>query len=226
MKSLSFYRVDLAPISFVFLTLLGFRSASSRDSGSGTIWLCFMNVVLFVLGNVFNLRAIQSLYFLHASPRWWQFITSAFCHANFEHLSSNLFLLYVFGKLVEEQEGAFGVWMTYLICAIGSNLVSLWKYPANAVSLGASAAVFGLFVVSVLIRLSWNWKNILEVGILGQFVVTHIIHEVNAQLQGGTSSSMGTVGHLSHLAGALMGVLLIVLLKQLPDPDGNGKRSS
>lgn len=88
----------------------------------GVFWLCFTNVVVFVLDHVFQWKWMSQLYLYHASPRWWQFVTSAFCHASWEHLSSNLFLLYVFGKLVEEQEGAIGVWCAYIICALGKPL--------------------------------------------------------------------------------------------------------
>ena len=49
-----------------------------------------------------------------------QFLTSAFCHHDFNHLSSNAFMLYVFGRIVEEEEGAPGVWGTYLVCALGA----------------------------------------------------------------------------------------------------------
>lgn len=87
--------------------------------------------------------------------RRWQFVTAAFAHASWEHLSSNIFMLYVFGRIVEvgaaaltfapracmcllassvglchcaasaspgavqEEEGALGVWATYLICSVG-----------------------------------------------------------------------------------------------------------
>lgn len=44
----------------------------------------------------------------------------AFCHAGWEHLSNNLFLLFVFGRIVEEEEGAAGVWTSYLLSAIGA----------------------------------------------------------------------------------------------------------
>ena len=29
-------------------------------------------------------------------------------------------MLYVFGRIVEEEEGAPGVWGTYLVCALGA----------------------------------------------------------------------------------------------------------
>ena len=43
----------------------------------------------------------------------------AFCHVGWEHLSNNLFLLFVFGRIVEEEEGAAGVWVSYLLSAVG-----------------------------------------------------------------------------------------------------------
>lgn len=61
----------------------------------------------------------QNLYLNSAYPQWWQFITCTFCHFDWAHLSQNAFFLLVFGRLVEEEEGSFGVWATYLLCGIG-----------------------------------------------------------------------------------------------------------
>lgn len=79
---------------------------------------------------------------------------------------------------MEEEEGVFGVWMLYFVIGIGVNVV-LWLLlfksvggvfgigGAATVSLGVSGVVFGLFVVSVLVKLSWNWWRLLEVVIFG-----------------------------------------------------------
>jgi membrane associated rhomboid family serine protease len=79
------------------------------------------------------------------------------------HLSSNLFFLYIFGKLVEEEGGIVGVWSSYLITGIGANIVSYLLLPhssrgAAVASCGASGAVFGLFAISVLLKV----RNILS----------------------------------------------------------------
>ncbi|EFJ13687.1 hypothetical protein SELMODRAFT_49801, partial [Selaginella moellendorffii] len=79
--------------------------------------------------------------------------------------------LYMFGKLVEEEEGGFGLWASYIVTGVGANLLSWLLLPGNVVSIGASGAVFGLFAISVLVKLSWDWRKLLEVLVLGQFVV-------------------------------------------------------
>lgn len=56
------------------------------------------------------------------------------------------------GKLVEEEEGNFALWLSYILTGVGANLVSWLVLPRNAVSIGASGAVFGLFVISVLVK--------------------------------------------------------------------------
>lgn len=67
-----------------------------------------------------------------------------------------------------------GLLFAYAFCGIFANLVSLALLPAATVSLGASGAVFGLFTVSVLARLSWrdlDWRKLVEVAVLGDFVL-------------------------------------------------------
>lgn len=56
------------------------------------------------------------------------------------------------GKLVEEEEGNLGLWISYIVTGVGANLVSWLLLPRSAVSMGASGAVFGLFTISVLVK--------------------------------------------------------------------------
>lgn len=87
--------------------------------------MLLLNLVIFVLDHQLHLPQIQRLYLDHIAPKWWQFITCSFCHASWAHLSSNTFLLYVFGKIVEEEEGLWGVWFTYIITAVGETLITV-----------------------------------------------------------------------------------------------------
>ena len=110
---------------------------------------------------------------------------------------------------MEEEEGNFALWMSYILTGAGANLISWLVLPTSSVSLGASGAVFGLFTISVLVKvinsifsyfkisyltrqnqpanvlllkcflyiswqMSWDWRKIIEVLILGQFVVDKV----------------------------------------------------
>ncbi|EFJ44375.1 hypothetical protein VOLCADRAFT_106417 [Volvox carteri f. nagariensis] len=155
-------------------------------------------------------------------PQWWQFLTHMFCHGNWAHLSGNLFNLCVFGKMVEETEGALGVVLTFLLCGVGAALATFLATPASnghvTVSVGASGAIFGLFAVSVATRLRWNLKQLLEAAVLGQFVVRQVLDEARHQVAGGLMMGGMAVSHAAHLAGAAVGVLLVLVLQRLPEP--------
>ncbi len=174
------------------------------------------------------------------------------CVAGWDHLSGNLFFLLcavcarslltleahadahhsccthrsIFGKSVEEEEGAFGVWLAYLLCGGGASLASFLLLPkvsagAAVVSLGASGAVFGLFAVSVLVKLSFDWRKLLESFILGGFVWERIWSEIGMTTQGGGVGATG-INHLAHLAGAMCGVLLVLGLSRMLPPAKDG----
>jgi membrane associated rhomboid family serine protease len=202
--------------------------ASTPATGNGTFLLCFLCLAVFLADNVLHLPFARSLYLVHGfntlvSP-WWTVLTHAFCHANWQHLSANLFPLLVFGKLIEETEGAAGVIFYYCLTAAGAALASVWLSSGPAiVSVGASGAVFGLFAIAVLTRLSPDPRKLLEFFILGQFVVGQVLSEARAQVAGGTMLAGGlAVSHVAHLAGALAGVLLVMLLRAIPEPPPDG----
>jgi len=188
----------------------------------GTFLILLLNVGIFVADHVLHLPMMHSLYLYHYHARWFQFVTNTFCHASWSHLSGNIFFLYIFGKLVEEDEGTAGVLLTYLVTGVGASIASYLLLSSNTVSLGASGAVFGLFAVSVLVKLSRGlnlWK-IMETFILGQFVMEQITREMKMQVAvGGKIAASGGVNHIAHLSGALAGVVLIWLLSRLPGGD-------
>ncbi|KAK7260736.1 hypothetical protein RIF29_27020 [Crotalaria pallida] len=190
---------------------------------NGIFWIILLNIGIFIADHFFQVNRIKGLYLFHNHPAWYQFVTATFCHANWNHLSSNLFFLYIFGKLVEEEEGNFALWISYFLTGVGANLVSWLILPRNAVSVGASGAVFGLFTISVLVKMSWDWRKILEVLILGQFVIEKVMEaaQASASLSGTFRGgyALQSVNHIAHLSGALVGVLLVWLLSKVPsDP--------
>jgi membrane associated rhomboid family serine protease len=174
----------------------------------GVFALVAVNVVFYLLDHALGLGFMKRLYLPLDGASWYQYLTATFCHANWAHLSGNLFFLYLFGRLVEEEEGVSGVLTTYLVTGIGANVISE-IFQSGGYGLGASGAVFGLFVVSVLIRLKWSLRRIVEAVILGQFVVMQVLSE---------TKSLGDndgIGHLAHVGGALSGAALVFFVSRV-----------
>lgn len=193
--------------------------------GNGTFSLLLLNLGLHAVQSIWHPAWMSSLPLAHWAPQWWQFITSGFVHANWEHLLSNSFTLLVFGRVVEEEEGGIGVWIAYLLCGAGGALASYLAAPhTRTISLGASAAVFGLFVVGVVVKLfsyRFSFRKLVEAIVLGSFVVKQVAGEAGMVVSGKTTAVMGgmSIGHVAHLGGAMAGVLLLLALARLPSAE-------
>jgi membrane associated rhomboid family serine protease len=106
--------------------------------------------------------------------------------------------------------------------ASAGGCLASWMYAPlkDAASLGASGAVFGLFAVAVLTKIKPSLKKLLEAGILGAFVFNQVFAEVGYVTNGGRMTASGmAVGHWAHLAGAMAGVALVLVLSRLPGGD-------
>jgi membrane associated rhomboid family serine protease len=78
-------------------------------------------------------------------------------------------------------------------------------------NLGASGGVFGLFVVSVLDRLELRPRSLVEVLVLGQFVLNRIVEELQSlSRSAATSGDRVNINRTAHLGGALTGVIFCV----------------
>ena len=195
-------------------TLARNPNPAKRSEPTAVYALLVANIGLFVADKVLRIGGLQRLYLYHSSWQWWQTVGACFCHASRSHLSGNVFLLLLFGRSVEDELGWLGLLVSYVTCGVAANLVSLCLLPSATVSLGASGAVFGLFAVSVLARLSWrdlDWRKVVEVAVLGEFVVGQVLKEARVAAGGGIAG----INHVAHLSGAAAGVLLVLLIRVL-----------
>jgi len=199
----------------------GSMYGTETGMGNGVFAMLLLNFVLHGIAYFWSPPWMQSLALSHWHPKPWQFVTAAFVHANWEHLFGNAFSLLVFGRMVEEEEGALGLWLTYLVCGVSGNVASYISSPGSAsLSLGASSAVFGLFIVGVLTKMRPSIKRLMEAAILGSYVVKQVLQEVHIVASGKSMAAGGMgVGHWAHLGGAAAGVLLVLLLSRLPPVD-------
>ena len=98
---------------------------------------------LFEKGNIlFYLGVFIPSYVMDGE--WWRFITSMFLHANFLHLASNMYFLYVTGPIIEQLLGVKKYLYLYFISGIVGSIVSMIVMP-DVPSVGASGALFGVF---------------------------------------------------------------------------------
>jgi membrane associated rhomboid family serine protease len=195
---------------------VGARMAASKSTSKPTavFALILANLALFVVDKLLRMPFARTLYLYHGRMAWWQPFTACFCHADRAHLSGNLFLLLLFGRSVEDDLGWGGLLVAFAWCGVLANLASLVLLPAGTVSIGASGAVFGLFAVSVLSRLTprdLDWRKLVEVCVLGEFVLGKMLSEVRTAATGGIAG----VNHVAHLSGAGAGVLLVFILRTL-----------
>lgn len=89
--------------------------------------------------------------FAVAQGEWWRIFTSAFFHLGLVHLAFNMYVLFLYGQIVERMYGRLEYAAIYLLCAAGGSVLTILVDPQQFAA-GASGAIFGLvgllFVVS------------------------------------------------------------------------------
>lgn len=76
--------------------------------------------------------------------QWWRLITAGFLHGGFWHIAMNSWALWILVTEVEQFYGTSRLVCVYIFSTFTGFLASLWWSPMS-LSLGASAACFGLF---------------------------------------------------------------------------------
>ena len=137
-------------------------------------------------------------------------ITSGFLHVNWIHLILNMISLFFFSSGLEGYLGAFKYLLIYFASMIGGNLFSLLvhKNHSDFTSVGASGAVSGIIFASIALfpGMSVGFFFIPMPGWLyGLIFVLFSIY--------GIRSRKDNIGHESHLAGALVGLIIAVILQ-------------
>ncbi|MFA4820439.1 MAG: rhomboid family intramembrane serine protease [Candidatus Aenigmatarchaeota archaeon] len=79
-------------------------------------------------------------------------VTSIFMHGSLEHLLSNVFVLLFFGLAVESELGKRKMLLIFFLGAFAGDLLSLVVYAPDQIAVGASAGIFALVGVGMLVR--------------------------------------------------------------------------
>lgn len=195
-----------------------------------------INIILFIatqLNPEFMIRTFAVWYFQTPFPemypsmfRPWQIITYMFMHGGFMHILFNMYSLWLFGTVLEQSIGSKKFFVFYMLCGLGAVAFHLGvesiQYAslspkeqlalANIPTLGASGAVYGLFlgyamlypnsILSFIfppISLKAKWMMLIFVGL---------------ELVIGISSTSDGIAHFAHLGGVVMGILLLLFWRK------------
>ncbi len=135
--------------------------------------------------------------------RYWTLITALFIHGNLIHLLGNIVFLYVFGNTLEDIIGAKKMLAAFLIGGIFTFLISTLFYPPDIQMAGASASIFTLAAITILVkplRISILFL-FLPVGLVAVLYFLFNLFEIYY----GISSN---IAYISHVIGFLIGVPL------------------
>ena len=134
----------------------------------------------------------------------WRFASSIFLHGGFGHLLYNMFALALFGSLLEKFIGGRRFMFIFLISGIAANIISVNFYDS---SLGASGAIYGIFGTLMIIR---PGMIVWATGFPMPMVIAGFVWAAG-DLTGLFVPS--NVGHIAHLSGMALGLLIGIFIK-------------
>ncbi len=153
------------------------------------------------------------------SNQYYRMLTSGFLHGGMEHLLINMFVLYMFGELIErnflvifgEMMGRLNFLLLYLLGIIFANIPTfiLHKDNPSFSSVGASGAVSALVFVFILF---YPWQMLyLFLVIPCPAIIAGVLYLVYSSY----AAKKGTdkIDHVAHFAGAVFGLIFTVILK-------------
>lgn len=131
--------------------------------------------------------------------QWWRLLTAAFIHIGFQHILMNGLTLYFLGIELEAAHGHVKFAIIYLLSAIGGNFFS-FAFNINAVSAGASTAIFGMFASYLVLSYMNPQSRILQLR-SRTFTILLVLNFLNGVLTPG-------IDNWGHLGGAVFGALV------------------
>lgn len=170
--------------------------------------------------------------------RPWQVVTHMFLHGSWSHLFTNMFALWMFGRIMEQSLGSKRFLIYYFVCGIGAALLQLGvnaieiaaaksdlatnpalaysvRQMINTPTVGASGAIFGILLgFGMLYPNSSIMLLIPPIPMKAKYFV--IIYGI-LELTLGISGRMDNIAHFAHVGGMLWGYLLLRWWKKRGD---------
>ena len=163
-------------------------------------------VVFFLSGGVLSGGALLKYgalnSYLVTSGDWYRLITAAFLHGGLLHLLFNMYSLYIVGTQIENFVGKGKYLLIYFVSALSASLMSCVITP-NAISVGASGAIFGL--LGALVYFGTQYRIYLSSVIKNQIIPLIIINLMLGFMVSG-------IDNAAHIGGLIGGVLIAMAL--------------
>ncbi len=140
----------------------------------------------------------------------WQILTYGFLHGDIYHIGFNMFMLWMFGRELEQVYGPKQFLLYYMTCVIGAGIVQLGVaafqggiYP----TVGASGGVFGLLL---LFGMTFPNRMIMLIFPPIPMKAKYMVIIFGAlELYLGVSGNAPGIANFAHLGGMLFGFVLI-----------------
>lgn len=140
-----------------------------------------------------------------AQGDWYRLLSSGFIHAGIIHLAMNMWVLYILGRIFEEQLGRVRMGLIYFASLFAGSLGALIASP-DSVTVGASGAIFGLMGALLSIAKA-RGVALRHTGLVGIVVL-------NLVITFSLSSYISVGGHVGGLIGGAIAGLVIVDLPE------------
>lgn len=141
----------------------------------------------------------------------WRLLTAGFLHYGVLHLGLNMFALYILGNLLEPGVGTWRFVSIYFVSLFGGSLGAMLLDP-NAITVGASGAVFGLMAATFLIARERGRDDVAQS--IGVYVLINLVF----------TFSIPNISIGGHLGGLVAGGLAAFLLSAADRRRGGERR--
>ncbi len=153
----------------------------------------------------------------------WQLFTYMFLHGGILHLLVNMYLLYIFGRAIEEAWGSKKFIQYYLFCGIGAGLLILIigyftdgtsaRSAYSLATIGASGAVFGVLLAFAM--LFPNMEFMLLIPPMPMKAKHLVILYGAIAFFSEIGQVQDNISHIGHLGGILFGLIYFFTIHKI-----------
>lgn len=173
-----------------------------------TYLLIAINVIIYFASILTNSYSELLSKFAISAPlirtgQYYRLLTGCFLHGNLLHLAFNCYALYVIGTQMESYLGKYKYLIIYLFSGISGSLFSMIFGSSNAISIGASGAIFGL--MGAMVYFGFHYRVFLGNVIKSQIIPLIVLNLVIGFLSNG-------IDNAAHVGGLVGGTLITMAL--------------